>query len=108
MDKKHGSWKDIQKLSSKYKVMVDIVLNHGSRKSKWFKNFQRNKGVGNNFYISLNKRINTSNVVRARSHKLLQKLILIKELSMYGVHLVLIKLILITEIRSAFNVSKNN
>ena len=54
--------------------MIDIVLNHGSRKSKWFNNFKRNKGLGYNFYFSLNKRINTSKVVRARSHKLLQKI----------------------------------
>ena len=60
VDKKHGSWKDIQKLSSKYKVMVDIVLNHGSRKSKWFKNFQIIKGKEITFILSLNKRINTS------------------------------------------------
>ena len=64
---------DIKKLSDNYKVMVDVVLNHGSTKSKWFKNFQRNKGEGKDFYFYINKSINVSNVVRARSHKLLQK-----------------------------------
>ena len=53
--------------------MVDVVLNHGSRKSKWFKNFLNNKGEGKNFYLNFDKNINVSNVVRARSHKLLQK-----------------------------------
>ena len=53
--------------------MVDIVLNHGSIKSKWFTNFLNNEGVGKDFYLSLNNNLNVSNVIRARSHKLLQK-----------------------------------
>ncbi len=73
VEKKHGSWKDIKKISKNYKVMIDVVLNHGSKKSKWFKNFLINSGEGKNFYYSLNKNINVSNVIRARSHKLLQK-----------------------------------
>ena len=74
VDKKHGHWNDIKKISADYKVMVDVVLNHGSRKSKWFKNFLNNKGEGKNFFLSFDKNINVSNVVRARSHKLLQKI----------------------------------
>ncbi|MBV69389.1 MAG: alpha-amylase [Pelagibacterales bacterium] len=73
VDKKHGSWNDIKKMSADYKIMVDVVLNHGSKKSKWFKNFLNNKGEGKNFYLNFDKNINVSNVVRARSHKLLQK-----------------------------------
>ena len=67
-------WKDIKKLSTNYKVMVDVVLNHGSRESKWFQNFFKNKGEGKEFLFNINKNINVSNVVRARSHKLLQKI----------------------------------
>ena len=44
--------------------MVDVVLNHGSRKSKWFKNFLADKGEGKDFYLNFNKNINVSNVVR--------------------------------------------
>ena len=72
-DSKYGSWRDINKLSKNYKVMVDIVLNHGSRKSKWFKNFINDEGEGKNFYFYLNKYHNLNHVVRARSHKLLNK-----------------------------------
>ena len=43
--------------------MVDVVLNHGSRKSKWFKNFLNNKGEGKNFYLNFDKNINVSNVI---------------------------------------------
>ena len=42
-------------MSADYKIMVDVVLNHGSRKSKWFKNFLNNKGEGKNFYLILIK-----------------------------------------------------
>ena len=35
--------------------MVDVVLNHGSKKSKWFKNFLNNKGEGKKFLFKLDK-----------------------------------------------------
>ena len=44
IDQRNGSWTDISNLSKNYKIMADVVLNHGSRKSKWFKNFINDKG----------------------------------------------------------------
>ncbi len=73
IDSKHGNWKDLKKISKEYRIMVDIVLNHGSSKSKWFKNFLLGKGEGQDFFYSLDNECNTNHVVRARSHKLLQK-----------------------------------
>ena len=43
IDERHGNWNDISKLAKDYILMVDIVLNHGSRQSEWFKNFKRTK-----------------------------------------------------------------
>ncbi len=74
VDKKHGNWTDISNLSKNYKIMVDLVLNHGSRESKWFKNFINDKGEGKDFYLYLDEFQKLSHVVRARSHKLLQKI----------------------------------
>ncbi len=73
VDKQHGSWKSIKSISNRYKLMIDVVLNHGSSQSNWFKNFLKTKGEGKDFFYSLDKEINTSHIVRARSHKLLQK-----------------------------------
>ena len=49
VDNQHGMWSDISQLSKNYKIMVDIVINHGSRDSKWFRNFLKNKGEGFSF-----------------------------------------------------------
>ena len=73
IDQRNGSWNDIRALSKNYKIMADVVLNHGSRKSKWFNNFLNSKGEGKDFYFYLNKNHNLNHVTRARSHKLLQK-----------------------------------
>ena len=84
-------------MSKNYKIMVDVVLNHGSRKSKWFKNFLNNKGEGKNFYFYLNKilmflMLSEQDLINYYK-RFLQKMVL----NMYGVLLVLTKLILIIE-----------
>ena len=53
--------------------MSDVVLNHASSKSKWFKSFLENNGEGKDFFLTVEKEFNTQHIVRARSHKLLQK-----------------------------------
>ena len=73
IDGRHGNWSDLKKISKNFKIMSDVVLNHASSESKWFKNFLKNKGEGKDFFLSSNKEINTKNVIRARSHKLIQK-----------------------------------
>ena len=73
IDSRFGKWEDIKKLSKNYKIMSDVVLNHASSKSKWFKNFLKEKGEGKDFFLYVDKGTDTKNVVRARSHKLIQK-----------------------------------
>ena len=73
VDSKHGNWSDLKKISKNFRIMSDVILNHASSKSKWFNNFLKNNGVGKDFFLSLDKDINTKNVIRARSHKLIQK-----------------------------------
>ncbi len=69
----HGDWKHIRELSMNYRLMVDVVINHGSKKSLWFKNFIKGSGEGNDFFLYLDQDHNMEHIVRARSHKLLQK-----------------------------------
>ena len=78
VDSKHGNWQDIKYLSKNYNIMADIILNHASSKSKWFKNFLNDRGKGKDFFLSYDKEFNTKNIIRARSHKLLQKFKTIK------------------------------
>ena len=73
VDSKYGNWSDLKKISKSYKIMSDVVLNHASSQSIWFKNFLKGKGKGKDYFLYYDKDINTKNVTRARSHKLIQK-----------------------------------
>ena len=72
-DSKHGNWNDLKKISKNFRIMADVILNHASSESKWFKNFLKNNGQGKDYFLSLDTDVNTDNVIRARSHKLIQK-----------------------------------
>ncbi|MGM0378979.1 MAG: sucrose phosphorylase [Bacillota bacterium] len=43
VDSKFGNWKDLEKLSKKYYLMYDFMLNHISRSSKYFQDYLKNK-----------------------------------------------------------------
>jgi len=53
--------------------MGDVVLNHGSSKSKWFKNFLNGSGPGSEFFLTANNNLDLSKVTRPRTNKLLSK-----------------------------------
>ena len=73
VDKNYGDWENINNISKKFSVMSDIVINHGSSKSEWFKNFLSGKGKGSNYFLSFDNTFDTSEVVRPRTNELLQK-----------------------------------
>ena len=39
VDPELGTWEDVKKLASDYRLMVDLVLNHVSSRSEWFQGF---------------------------------------------------------------------
>ena len=39
-----GQWNDILRISKEFGVMADVVINHGSSESLWFKNFIKGEG----------------------------------------------------------------
>jgi sucrose phosphorylase len=42
VDEKFGNWDDVQELAKSYYLMFDFMVNHISKKSKYFKDFQQN------------------------------------------------------------------
>lgn len=66
-----GDWDDIERLSEKYKLMADLVINHTSRFSKWFKNYQTNQAPGKDYFIEVNPDTDVSSVTRPRKSPLL-------------------------------------
>ena len=67
-----ATWSDIKKLSLKYKIMADLVINHCSSQSEWFQQFLNNQLPGKNYFLDYKDNFDTSKIVRPRSHDLLQ------------------------------------
>ena len=74
VDNKLGDWSDINKQSKKTNIMADVVINHASSKGLWFKNFLRNKAPGKDYFLTVDKKFDTSKVIRPRENKLLKKI----------------------------------
>ena len=68
-----GDWQDIHRLSESFRLMVDLVINHGSSSGEWFKNFLAGEGEGHDYFFTADQHANVSQVVRPRTTPLLQE-----------------------------------
>tara|TARA_A100001015_G_scaffold44616_1_gene49060 strand:+ start:1008 stop:1802 length:795 start_codon:yes stop_codon:yes gene_type:complete len=68
-----GNWNDIKSLSKNFRIMSDIVINHASIESKYFKDFTNNEDNSKNFFIKLKNKQGYDQVVRPRSSDLFQE-----------------------------------
>ena len=67
-----GKWSHIDSISKRYKLMADLVINHVSSNSQWFKNFQYQVDPGKDYFISVPPETDLSMVVRPRQSPLLR------------------------------------
>jgi sucrose phosphorylase len=67
----YGRWSHIGELSRRFDLMFDMVLNHVSRKSKWFKNYIEGVAPYRDYFIEIDPETDLSAVVRPRSLPLL-------------------------------------
>ena len=67
-DKHFGTWDNIHEISGRYRVMADLVINHGSRSGEWFKDFLDDKDPGADFFFTVDNTFDTSQVIRPRTH----------------------------------------
>ena len=77
-----GDWQDIEEISKKFKVMADLVINHGSSCSRWFENFKKDISPGKDYFQTANKDDDLSAVVRPRTNPLLRE-VAVKEDTKY-------------------------
>lgn len=70
-----GGWADVQALGEKFRLAFDLVLNHVSRKSGWFKDYLLGIAPGRHYFIQLDPATDLSTVVRPRSTPLLSPVI---------------------------------
>ena len=68
-----GDWKDIEDISQKFNLMFDLIVNHISSESIWFKEYLKGNPEYDNYFISIDKDTDLSSVTRARAHPLLTK-----------------------------------
>ncbi len=66
-----GEWRDIERLSTKFRLMFDGVINHISKHSNWFKEFLAQNDEYEDFFVEVDKNQDLSKVVRPRTLPLL-------------------------------------
>ena len=67
----YGHWEDIDSLSQSFQLMFDLVLNHCSSQSSWFRDFVNGIQPGNAYFITADPHADLSQVVRPRPWPLL-------------------------------------
>lgn len=68
-----GSWEDIGRIASDFRLMSDLVLNHMSSQSHWFNEYLQGHEPYNKFFFEAQPEDDISKVVRPRAHELLKK-----------------------------------
>ena len=71
VDPKLGSWEEIRQIGDDFRLMADLVLNHCSAQSDWFKAFQKWEEPYHRYFITVPPGTDTSEVFRPRALPLL-------------------------------------
>lgn len=66
-----GDWQDIQNIGNKFQLMADLVINHASAQSGWFKGYLAGEAAYEDFFFTAKPSDNLSQVVRPRPSPLL-------------------------------------
>ncbi|MDT8310983.1 MAG: sugar phosphorylase [Methylophaga sp.] len=67
-----GDWTDIKSIAADCKLMADLVINHASTESQWFKHFTNGHGEGHDYFYTANDNDDLQQVVRPRTSPLLR------------------------------------
>lgn len=73
VNKALGDWDDIEAIASDYRLMADLVINHGSSNGQWFHNFIKGEGPGHDYFYTTAPNTPVSQVVRPRTSPLLRE-----------------------------------
>lgn len=66
-----GDWSDVRALGEHYGLMFDLVINHVSRRSRWFEGYRAGDDPYTRFFIEVDPATDLSGVTRPRSTPLL-------------------------------------
>jgi sucrose phosphorylase len=73
VDPNLGSWQDIDRFAGDFRLMFDLVLNHVSRRSAWFRDYTSGILPAQHYFIEVAAGTDLSKVVRPRSLPLLTR-----------------------------------
>jgi len=62
-----GRWNDVQAIGDNFNLMFDLVLNHCSRWSEWFRNYTADVAPHRDYFIEMNPDTDLSAVMRPRN-----------------------------------------
>ena len=65
-----GDWSHVSKLGDNFDMMFDLVMNHISAHSEWFKQYKAGEAPGKDYFVEVDGDADVSSVVRPRSHDL--------------------------------------
>jgi sucrose phosphorylase len=68
-----GSWADITRIASDFRLMSDLVLNHCSSQSNWFNAYRQGHSPWDQYFCEASPDDDLSLVVRPRAHPLLRE-----------------------------------
>lgn len=71
VDPRLGDWQNLQAIALEFDLMADLVVNHISSESLWFKQFKQGIKPGCDYFIEVDPQTDLSGVVRPRSTPLL-------------------------------------
>jgi sucrose phosphorylase len=71
VDPKLGKWSDVHEIGRGFRLMFDLVLNHCSRKSKWFSDYVGDIAPYRDYFIEVDPATDLSAVTRPRALPLL-------------------------------------
>ena len=74
VDPAHGCWEDIRAIGEEFHLMVDLILNHASRKSIWVHDYIHGVLPALCYFIEVDPETDLSDVVRPRSTPLLTQI----------------------------------
>jgi len=69
-----GDWDDIEHIATEFKLMSDLVINHCSARSRWFRQFKNGEEPGKDFFIKVQPDADLSAVVRPRTNPILREI----------------------------------
>ena len=73
VDPKLGTWEDVDRISQKFRIMFDGVVNHISAKSDWFQKYLDNDPEYKDYFHDIDPNTDLSEVVRPRTSPLLNE-----------------------------------